>query len=359
MAPLLFVIAADLGVSLGAVAAAASGYYLAYGLLQPVWGMMSDRIGRVVTMRSGLIGAAVAGLVSAASPDVVTLIATRTVTGGCFAAVIPAALVYIGDSWPVETRQRPLSDVLAATALGTAGGALGAGLIAGVSSWRVVFAAFALAGGALWITLRRLPEPDFQRARVRPPALLARVLGRPWARVVLAVAFAEGIVLVGALTYLAPALQSAGVTVAVAGMVASGFGIGVFGSSWLVKAMVGRLAPAGLVAVGGVLIMLGWLAPSVTIAIGTVLAASLLLGAGWAFFHSTMQSWATEVVPSARATMISLFAAALFVGSAAGTALAAPLAVASAFERIFQLALVASVPLTVAAAVARARYRRR
>ena len=72
MAPLLLVIAADLDVSLGAVAAAAGGYYLAYGLAQPVWGVLCERRGRGATMRLGLLGAAAAGLASAAAPDLVT-----------------------------------------------------------------------------------------------------------------------------------------------------------------------------------------------------------------------------------------------------------------------------------------------
>ena len=47
IAPLLVVISLDLGTSLGAVAVVASVYYLAYGLMQPVWGLISDRVGRV------------------------------------------------------------------------------------------------------------------------------------------------------------------------------------------------------------------------------------------------------------------------------------------------------------------------
>ncbi|NMH92987.1 hypothetical protein HF519_15680, partial [Pseudonocardia bannensis] len=37
LAPLLVLIGIDLGASLAAVAAVASGYFLAYGLMQPVW----------------------------------------------------------------------------------------------------------------------------------------------------------------------------------------------------------------------------------------------------------------------------------------------------------------------------------
>lgn len=51
----------DLDAPLSVVAGMASAYFLAYGLMQPVWGMVSDRIGRVRVMRIALVSAAVAG----------------------------------------------------------------------------------------------------------------------------------------------------------------------------------------------------------------------------------------------------------------------------------------------------------
>ena len=40
-------LAASLGASLAETTATASLYYLLYGGMQPVWGMLSDRLGRV------------------------------------------------------------------------------------------------------------------------------------------------------------------------------------------------------------------------------------------------------------------------------------------------------------------------
>ncbi len=43
----------------------------------------------------------------------------------------------------------------------------------------------------------------------------------------------------------------------------------------------------------------------------TLLGAAVFVGGGFAFMHSTLQTWATEVVAEARATVTSLFAAAI------------------------------------------------
>ena len=51
VAPMLVTIAASLGTSLAGVAATASLYYLLYGVMQPVWGMLSDKLGWVRVMR--------------------------------------------------------------------------------------------------------------------------------------------------------------------------------------------------------------------------------------------------------------------------------------------------------------------
>ena len=84
--------------------------------------------------------------------------------------------------------------------------------------------------------------------------------------------------------------------------------------------------------------------------------AAVLVGGEFAFMHSTLQTWATDVVPEARATVISLFAAALFVGSGVATTVAAPLAEGGRFGLLFAPAALVTVPLGIFAALARYGY---
>lgn len=104
---MLVTIAADLQVSLAELSATASLYFLLYGLMQPVWGMLSDRLGRVRMMRLEVLGVLVPGLLSALTPNLMVLVAARVITNGLFAAVIPASLVYIGDMVPMRRAARP------------------------------------------------------------------------------------------------------------------------------------------------------------------------------------------------------------------------------------------------------------
>jgi predicted MFS family arabinose efflux permease len=358
VAPMLVTIAASLEASLSEVAATASLYYLFYGLMQPVWGMLSDRLGRVRVIRLTLLGAAVAGILSAAAPTLAVLIATRALAGGLFAAVIPASLVYVGDTVGMDSRQKALADLMAASAVGTALATVLGGLAAYLDAWRLAFAAPALAGVVLVLLLTRLPEPKGFAAAYRegPLVQLGRVLRRPWAVVVVGIALVEGALILGGLTFLAPSLESSGFSPAVAGLAVGLYGLAVLGWTRAVKLLANRLGASALILVGGGMLALGYAAGAMEQSLASVSAAAVFVGGGFAFMHSTLQTWATEVVAEARATVISLFAAALFVGSGVAAMAAAPLAESGSFELLFALAALVAVPLGLFAALARWRY---
>ena len=360
VAPMLVTIAAALGASLASVAATASLYYLLYGVMQPVWGMLSDRLGRVRVMRLTLFGATVAGVLSAFAPNLAVLVAARALAGGLFAAVIPASLVYVGDTVGMGSRQKALADLMAASAVGTALATVLGGLAAYLDAWRIAFAAPALAGGVLALMLARLPEPEGFDASERegPLVQIGRVVRRPWAVAVVGIAMVEGAVILGFLTFLAPSLEHDGFSPAVAGLAVGLYGLAVLGWTRAVKIVSDRLGPAALILIGGGMLAMGYASGASGRSLAGVGAAAVLVGGGFAFMHSTLQTWATEVVPEARATVISLFAAALFVGSGLSTTVAAPLAEEGRFGSLFVTAAVVAVPLGLFAALARRRYAR-
>jgi predicted MFS family arabinose efflux permease len=358
VAPMLVTIAAALGASLAETTATASLYYLLYGGMQPVWGMLSDRLGRVRVIRLTLFGAAVAGVLSAVAPNLAVLIAARALAGGLFAAVIPASLVYVGDTVGMDSRQKALADLMAASAVGTALATVLGGLAAYLDAWRLAFAAPALAGVALAVLLTRLPEPRGFAAEKKegPLVQVGRVLSRPWAVVVVGIALVEGAVILGCLTFLAPSLESGGYSPAVAGLAVGLYGLAVLGWTRAVKLVANSLGASALIFIGAGMLALGYASGAMGQSLASVSAAAILVGGGFAFMHSTLQTWATEVVPEARATVISLFAAALFAGSGVAAMAAAPLAEAGSFDLLFALAALVAVPLGLVASLARRRY---
>ena len=350
---LLVSLAGDLHTSLGAASATASAYFLCYGLSQPLWGLASDRLGRVRTMRLALAAAAIGAAVSAIAPGLGLLVLARACTGACMAAVVPAGLVYLGDAIPIVRRQRTLTDLNAATAFGiTAATGLG-GVLAATLSWRVAFLLPGIAAAVLVVVLAGLPEPP--RAS-RGQGGLPTVLRSAWGRAVLVLALVEGAALLGLLTYFAPALESTGWSATTAGAIVALYGIGLFLSSRVVKRLAGRTRPQVFLGCGAAGLAVAYAAVAASRSGFVVAAAALLVGAAWAAMHSTMQTWATEVVPHARAAMVSLFAGMLFVGSGVATAALAPLADARRWLPLFASGAVVVAVFGVAAVSARIRY---
>src|SRR5258708_8305584 len=113
VAPMLTPMAMEFDAAVGAVAIAATAYYLAYGLAQPFWGFASDRAGRIKVIRISLGATAAACTLSAIAPNLDFLIAARIIAGASVCAGLPTALVYIGDVIPFNPRPPPIPALLA------------------------------------------------------------------------------------------------------------------------------------------------------------------------------------------------------------------------------------------------------
>jgi len=355
IAPMLVVIAAEMGRSVEDVSLAAAIYFLCYGIAQVGWAVVSDRLGRVRTMRLALLLAMVGGLASAFVPDIGWLVAARGLTGACFAAAIPGGLVYIGDTVPMQVRQAPLTDLMTSSAVGMAAATVTAGAIADFTSWRAAFALTALIAGALSFLLRGLVEPELGP----PPAVwssIKSVLRNGPALLVLGLVLVEGLVLLGPLTFLPVVLHASGLSVTLAGLLTAAYGISVLVFARVVKGRTRTMAPWLLILVGGGMAVLAYVVMVVSHGAVAVVVGTVFLGGGWAFMHSTLQTWATDMAPGYRATAVSLFATLLFSGSALGAAIYGPMVDEGSFTTMFAVTLIGSVPLVAIATLGRRRY---
>ena len=356
MAPMLLAIAADLEVPLGQVVTAAGVYFLAYGVMQPVWGLLSDRLGLVRTLRLTLAVGAVVTAASALAGTVLALAVARGLAGSFFSAAIPGTLVYVGDTVAPAGRQRDVTDLMVGVAVGTGVAAAGAGVVADRLSWRVVFVVTGLAAALLAVVLGRLAEPAVRReptTLVGP--LLAVVRERP-ARLVLALALAEGVVLLGLLTLLPTSIEHGGASASVAGVVTATFAVAVLVGARVTGRLSLRVPAAWLIGFGAGVALLACLAAAASSSVPVGVAVALLLGVAWSSMHSTVQTWATLVYPEQRAATVSLFAGSLFAGSALGALLLGGLAEEGRFGLAFLLVGAVAVPLGVAGSIGRARW---
>ena len=357
MPPVLVAVAVGLDAPLASVVQAAGVYFLAYGLTQPVWGLVSDSLGRVRMMRLTLLVAGLAAVAAAFTWDPLSLGIVRGVGGAFVGAAYPASLIYVGDTVPAERRQPDIARLMVGVAVGTALASVGAGLVAHLFTWRAAFVAIGAAAIAMAVTLRTLPEPPHTRVSATPLAPLLRVVRSRTAVLVLLMGFLEGGVLLGVLTLLPTAVEEAGATASTAGAVTAVYGLAVFVFAALVGVLSHRLHPAWLIALGASSALAACLVLAVSQEPLVAVVVTLLLGLAWAAMHSSLQTWATEVLPSARAAVVSLWSAALFAGSSLAVLLASGPADAGRYRTIFLAAATVAVPLGVLAVWGRARWR--
>jgi predicted MFS family arabinose efflux permease len=120
---------------------------------------------------------------------------------------------------------------------------------------------------------------------------------------------------------------------------------------------VARRTPAALILGGGAaMLLIGYLLAAATQSVPAILSASILAGGAYAFMQSSFQTWATDIVPEARATAASLFATAIFGGAALATAGAAGLASAHRYTNLFLIGALVTLPVLVIGTVGRWRY---
>jgi predicted MFS family arabinose efflux permease len=356
VAPVIIPIAVEFRASVGAVALAATAYYIAYGLAQPFWGFASDRAGRIKVIRISLGATSVACALTALAPNLDLLIAARILAGASVCAVLPAALVYIGDVIPFNRRHAVIADVLAAVAVGTAAGSLGGGLFAHYLSWRLIFAVVAVIAAVLAVVMDRLPESVVPPPTGGPFAQLRQAVRRPWARFVILFAIPEGAMVLGFLVYFAPALESTGTNPAVAGLVVATYGASVLAGTRVIKRVASRIPAWVPISIGGAMGVAGYLAAAADQHAVAILFASVMIGGCYSIFHSTMQAWATDIAPEVRGTAAALFVTAAFTGGAIGTGLGALFVQQHQYGLLFLTAAALSLPVVITGALARARY---
>ncbi|MFW3385149.1 UNVERIFIED_CONTAM: MFS transporter [Kocuria sp. CPCC 205274] len=353
-APMLLVLADRTPLSLGQAVQLIAVYALFYAVGQPVWGLLSDRFGRLTVLRMALVGGMVGGVASTLFSAWLPLLLARSFTGLMIGALYPTLLTLLGDSRTGVERAQSLSALQIYASLGTTIATLAAGTVAALLDWRLFFGLTALGCLALLCALRGATADTAEQ-----PSTVFRQALSPSALGVYGLAVLMGAVLMGVLAYVVPALQHAGVGVGIAGVLAATYGVGVISGAHLMRGLVRKVPRTGLIATGGTVLVCAYAVSSIAQTPVALTATALLIGVSSAVLNVSVQGWATEVAPRARATSVSLFACSLFLGSSLSTFLTADLAQQGRYGLIFSLALLISIALTVAAALGHASWTRR
>jgi predicted MFS family arabinose efflux permease len=318
IAPLLPTLSAELGVSIARAGWLVSAYMVPYGLFQLSFGPLADRYGKVTVCTHALLAFSVGTACCGLWPSFVSIFILRALTGAAAAGLIPLTLAYIGDTVPYERRQATIATLMAsggaAQALGTAAG----GSIAALFSWRAVFPCLGVLSGAVCLALYALKHHEVRLPRCEKPSY-ATVLSAPRMRGLLALVATEGFLYFGTFSYLSGLLEARFALDALAiGCVLALSGVSQLVTARLLPRLIGRIPERVMLGAGAASMGLAYLMSAFSPAVWVVAAACVIAGVGWMLCHTTLQTYATEVFPSARGTALAFFAFSLFLGSGIG-----------------------------------------
>ena len=328
ISPLLPAMAQEFGTSVARTGLLITAYTVPYGLFQLVYGPLADRFSRQRVMGCALGLFALGTLVSGFAPSLVALDLLRFFTGAAAAGVIPVALAYVGDAVPYAQRQAALGRVVSIASLGGVMSAALGGVIASVLSWRDLFIAYGLVALCVSAWMLRLPVQRSRQGVVRRPGIMSpyvdlfRLAGRR-AAALYCLVFVEGFVATSTVGYLGALLfDREGYAYSTIGALLTLNGLASMVAARFVGRLVVRIGERGMMYLGGTLVALAYLVLGLRPAPLFFPIGLLLGGAGFVIAHSTLQTRATELVPTMRGTAVALFAFSLFLGGGLGTAVA-------------------------------------
>lgn len=241
-----------------------ASFSLAQFVFSPLWGRLSDRIGRKPIMMIGLAGYGVSMTLFALAPSVPYLFVARTLAGILSSATLPTAMAVISDTTSEEERAKGMGLLGAAFGLGAIFGPFVGGVLGDITIRLPFFVTSALSLLTLLFVWRMLPESLSAEKRAATTERVSRLKAfQPDTSWLYAVAFLATLSLAAletafpffAFDRLGATTRSVGYVFAVMGIAGAAVQGGLIGPvrNWIGEA---RMLPVGLLISAAALILI-------------------------------------------------------------------------------------------------------
>lgn len=323
--PVLPLVAGDLSVTIATAASLSAVVALTFAIVQPFLGAAADMFGKARLMVVCLAALGAANIAGAMATSFEMLFLSRILCGIAAGGTFPIAMSLTSDLVPTAQRQVALGRILAGAMTGSLLGSTAAGVIGDFLGWRGVLAVLGLlviaASLAVWIGFRKggaaSPKQSVSFAALR--AGYRTILANPNARVCFTVVFIEGLCVLGLFPFVAAFLFELGETRAsIPGLIIAAFAVGGLFYTMSVSRLLPKFGVKSLMIMGAAIVAVQF----VIVAFGPrweIQAISFLI-MGWGFYllHGSLQVFASDLAPEARASALSLHAFFFFMGQAVG-----------------------------------------
>lgn len=322
VSPILPALAKGFNVTVPMAGVILTAYMIPYGLMQPVYGFVSDRHDKSKVLRIIVMALAIGTLGCSFSSSLYMLCFWRALTGFFAAGIIAVSLALIGDTVPLGERQIYVGKFMGIVFLGQGLSVGIGGLLAKLLNWRAIFVVFSLIAIVSAISLKSVPRTPVLQQQLGFFKEVKAALWSKKGRFIFPLAFITGFLLLGLYSYLGAFLhERGGLNYFQVGLIVMLFGFACLFAGWYVGKLSVKKSQKQILILGytfgltsALLLMLVnfWLVSCV---------ATILLGMGYIFVQSTLATDAFEVQSEAKGLPSALIGLGLFGGGGVGTAM--------------------------------------
>jgi len=316
--PLLPTLAVNYDVSSNVAGLSVTTFSLAYMVSAPLFGHVSDRVGKRRVLICCLLAFSAANLLTAIAASFPWLLAARVFAGAAAAGISPSIYALVGEAAPPGCGATRLALTVSGLLVSLALGASPAALAGATFGWAPVFMTLAVFGVAMaalnrWVWPRECGHgraAGLPRDRLVPASLMCRLMPM--------IAWSTG--LYGVYTYLGAGLVAFGFSTSQVSRAVMVYGCGAIAGSLIGGHLADRLgtkctAGASLAGLGACLLLL-----LLALRAGELVDLAVVLSAAVAqLFFPAQQSGLANEFPARRGTVLALNNSALFLGISLGS----------------------------------------
>ncbi|WP_199093391.1 MFS transporter [Bosea sp. ASV33] len=313
---------------------------LGVALFAPLAGFAADRIGRRLMLLAGVVLFVMAGCAGLILPDLPSIFASRLVLGIAVALIMTAQTALVGDYFTGDDRNTLTGLQISARNFGGLVFISLAGWVAALSP-RLPFAIYGLAAFALPLIWLAIVEPPRISALAGAASAKGQEGHASWRSLLAALVLLQG--LTNMIFFLMPTqisffleargYESAVMTGTVLGLLMISGG----GCALLYRRIQRSIGSAGIFAAGYGAMALGFLLLSGAASTPPLLAAALLIGAGYALVSPSFVAMALDLAPRrSRGLAGGILTASIFIGQFCSPLASTPLIAAYGYGALFR-----------------------
>ncbi|MZI79957.1 MFS transporter [Clostridium sp. 3-3] len=321
ISPSLSAIASEFNVSSSIAASILTAYLIPYGIMQPVFGFLSDRFSKTKILQFIVCGLALGTGGCSLSNSLEMLLVCRAFTGFFAAGIIAVSLALIGDTVKASDRQIYVGRFLGIIFLGQGLSSGLGGILTKYFSWRVSLVFFTIASILTVFLLHKLPYvfPVPIHHKFLPE--IKRVIFTPKGKVIFPLALLTGFLLIGLYSFLGSFLHDVlGLDYLQVGTVIMFYGFACLIAGSQVGKLEQKLGKKATLLLGSCFSLCTILLLMIFSCWQAVWIATISLGFGYIFIQSTLATSCFDIASESKGLPSGIIGLCLFGGAGLGTA---------------------------------------